>query len=90
MALLTIFTGANNSGKSTIIQSLLLTTQTLQNPVSSRSVILNGHTLKIGEFNDIVSNNHESKNIFIGFDLTPSVDERESFITTSMRFEYYP
>ncbi|MGV0104427.1 AAA domain-containing protein [Nostoc sp. DSM 114160] len=87
MAPLTIFTGANSSGKSTIIQSLLLTTQTLQNPVSSRSVILNGHILRIGAFNDIVSNNHESKNIFIGFELTPSVDERESPITTSMRFD---
>lgn len=83
---LTIFTGANSSGKSTIIQSLLLTTQTLQNPVSSRAIILNGHIIRIGAFNDIVSNNNESKNILVGFELTPSLDERESSITTSRRF----
>jgi len=83
---LTIFTGANSSGKSTIIQSLLLTTQTLQNPVSSRAIILNGHIIRIGAFNDIVSNKNENKSILVGFELSPSVDERESSITTSRSF----
>lgn len=83
LAPLTLFTGANSSGKSTIIQSILLATQTLQNPVTSRSVILNGQILRIGAFNDIVFNNQESKNILIGFELTPSTDEHESYITTS-------
>ncbi|WP_375345373.1 DUF3696 domain-containing protein [Priestia megaterium] len=69
MSPLTIFTGANSSGKSTIIQSLLLTTQTIQNSIHSKSVILNGHIIKLGTFNDILSNNHKSNNISIGFDL---------------------
>jgi predicted ATPase len=83
MAPLTVFAGANSSGKSTIIQSLLLTTQTLQNPVASKPVILNGHILRIGAFNDIVSNKNESQNIYIGFELTPSVDDHESPIATT-------
>lgn len=78
LAPLTIFAGANSSGKSTIIQSILLATQTLQNPVPSRSVILNGDILRIGNFNDIVYNNQESQNILIGFELSPSNDEHES------------
>ena len=47
---LTIFAGANSSGKSTIIQSILLATQTVQNNVTSRSVVLNGHISKFGSY----------------------------------------
>lgn len=68
---LTIFAGANSSGKSTIIQSILLATQTIQNSVTSRSVILNGHISKFGSFNDILSHNSTSKAIEIGFTLEP-------------------
>ncbi|SFC72731.1 AAA family ATPase [Flavobacterium phragmitis] len=69
---LTIFAGANSSGKSTIIQSLLLTAQTIQNSVTSRSVILNGHISKFGNFNDILSHNEkDKKDIEIGFSLIP-------------------
>jgi predicted ATPase len=69
---LTIFAGANSSGKSTIIQSLLLTAQTIQNSVTSRSVILNGHISKFGNFNDILSHNEkDKKEIEIGFSLIP-------------------
>lgn len=71
LAPLTIFAGANSSGKSTIIQSLLLATQTLQNPVHARPVILNGHIIRMGTYDDVVSNNHESQDIFIGFELKP-------------------
>ena len=39
---LTLFTGANSSGKSTILQSILLVTQTLQSPIASRSIVLYG------------------------------------------------
>src|SRR5258708_28284375 len=71
MAPLTIFAGANSSGKSTLIQSLLLTAQTLQSPVYSRPIILNGHIVRLGAFDDIVSNDHEKEQILIGFHLTP-------------------
>lgn len=73
---LTIFAGANSSGKSTVIQSLLLTAQTIQNPVTSRSVILNGHISKFGNFNDILSHNAiDSKEIELGFTLVPKKNQ---------------
>jgi predicted ATPase len=75
MSPLTIFTGANSSGKSTIIQSLLLTTQTLQNNVHSKSLILNGHIIKLGNFRDILSNNQPSNEIEIGFEIDFNVNE---------------
>lgn len=76
---LTIFAGANSSGKSTIIQSLLLTAQTIQNPVTSRSVILNGHISKFGNFNDILSHDAvENKDIEIGFTLVPKKNQNNA------------
>jgi predicted ATPase len=64
LAPLTIFAGANSSGKSTIIQSILLTAQTIQSPVHSKSVVLNGHILRLGAFDDIVSNTREKPKSF--------------------------
>jgi predicted ATPase len=75
MSPLTIFTGANSSGKSTIIQSLLLTTQTIQNNVHSKSLILNGHIIKLGNFQDILSNNQPSNEIEIGFEIEFNIND---------------
>lgn len=66
---LTIFTGANSSGKSTILQSILLVTQTLQSPISSRSVVLNGWFKKFGSYSDVVNKRDYLKNIHIGFSI---------------------
>ena len=69
LAPLTIFAGANSSGKSTIIQSMLLTAQTLQSPVLTRPVVLNGHIARLGAFTDIVFNAVEEDAVSIGFTL---------------------
>ncbi len=78
MAPLTIFAGANSSGKSTLIQSLLLTAQTLQSSVYSRSVILNGHIERLGRYNDVVSNKYQDKEILIGFKIMTHEDTQDS------------
>ena len=67
---LTIFTGANSSGKSTILQSILLVAQTLQSPIASRSILLNGWFKKFGTYSDIVNKRDYNKNIKIGFKLS--------------------
>lgn len=74
---LTIFAGSNSSGKSTILQSILMITQTIQNSVRSKSVILNGHMVKLGTFNDILSNNSAEGIISVGFTITPNRDVAE-------------
>lgn len=66
---LTIFTGANSSGKSTILQSILLVTQTLHSPIASRSIVLNGWFKKFGSYSDIANKKDFNKNIRIGFSL---------------------
>jgi len=68
MAPMTIFTGANSSGKSSLIQSILLTVQTFQNPLKSNRILLNGPLLRLGGFEDIRSYG-TNKDITIGFGL---------------------
>ncbi len=70
LAPLTIFCGANSSGKSSIIQSILLVAQTLQNPSSSRPVVLNGHLVRLGYFDDIHSNGAPDSSTSIAFELS--------------------
>jgi len=66
---LTVFTGANSAGKSTIIQSMLLATQSIQSSVVPRAIILNGNMIRLGTFSDIVSSADKTKNVKIGFTL---------------------
>ena len=68
---LTIFAGANSSGKSTFIQSILLVAQTLAHKVSSRSVVLNGALTSLGQFDDLKSSDCESDQIVIKFTCHP-------------------
>lgn len=51
---LTLFAGANSSGKSTVIQSLLLAKQTLKYAPIERALALNGPVLKLGRFDDVL------------------------------------
>jgi predicted ATPase len=48
-----VFAGANSSGKSTILQSILLLKQTVQYAPPARSLALNGPILKLGSFSDV-------------------------------------
>ncbi len=77
---LTIFTGANSSGKSTILQSILLVAQTLQSPIASRSILLNGWFKKFGTYSDIVNSRDKKKNIKIGFTLSNDGDSDRDFM----------
>ena len=81
---LTVFSGINNSGKSTIIQSILLTAQTLANPMRNRAVSLNGNFARLGTFNDIISNGLEGEPIDLGFRLI-RIDESDLRTASAMR-----
>lgn len=55
LAKVTILSGPNSSGKSSLIQALLLLKQTLESPASEDPIILNGSLVALGEFDDILS-----------------------------------
>ena len=71
MAPLTIFAGANSSGKSTVLQSILLVAQTLAHKVSSRSVVLNGALAQLGQFDDLKSIDSDADQIVIEWECEP-------------------
>lgn len=85
IAPLTLFAGPNSSGKSTVLQSLLLVSQTLSHKVDSRSVVLNGALARLGQFDDLRSHGGEFDQITIGWDCHPAEDARLP-ITDTMRF----
>lgn len=64
---LTVLVGANSSGKSSIIQSILLLKQTLQYATSDRSLALNGPILKLGEFHDVKNKAADTNQFGIGW-----------------------
>jgi predicted ATPase len=66
---LSIITGANSSGKSTLLQSILLLTQSLNSKVRQRQIILNAEQVRLGTFDDVLSENSLSREIHIGFTL---------------------
>lgn len=81
IAPLTIFAGANSSGKSTFLQPILLVAQTLAHRVASRSVVLNGSLTRLGQFDDLRSVKSTIDQISIGWTVQPhpfAQDRRES------------
>src|SRR5947208_1284332 len=78
MGPLTIFAGANSSGKSAWIQSILLVSQTLASKLPSRSVVLNGSLARLGQFNDLQHFNGGAPQIFVGWECRPLVDKTET------------
>jgi predicted ATPase len=67
---LTLFAGANSSGKSTFLQSVLLVSQTFASRVPSQTVVLNGHLAKLGQFDDLRNATSKSETIKVAWDLS--------------------
>ena len=84
LAPLTVFSGANSSGKSTFIQSILLIAQTLASKVSSRSVVLNGALTSLGQFDDLRSNESESDQIRIRWTCSPAHNSATTLPTSRL------
>ena len=80
---LTLFAGPNSSGKSTILQSLLLVSQTLAHKVSSRSVVLNGLITRLGQFDDLKSHESDYDEITIGWECRPLEGSQASTLENS-------
>lgn len=64
---ITILTGANSSGKSTIIQSILLIKQTLESKLEEQQLVLNGPYAKLGSFASVRHNGGLRRNVQIGW-----------------------
>src|SRR5882724_673058 len=77
LAPVTIFAGRNSSGKSSLLQSILMIAQTLGNRIVDQPLLTNERLVQLGTFEDIVSEFATDKEIGIGFELDLS-KERSS------------
>jgi predicted ATPase len=69
LAPLTLIAGPNSSGKSTVLQSILLVAQTMSSKVTARPLVLNGPTVRLGTFDDVLSYGAKRRVFSLGFDL---------------------
>lgn len=77
LAPLTIFAGSNSSGKSSLLQSILLVAQTLSARASTQPLILNGHLVKLGQLDDLRNSVTNEKRISLSWTITPnSIEDR--------------
>ena len=75
-----VFAGANSSGKSSILQSILLLKQTIQYAPPARSLALNGPILKLGSIADVKNALcGPADNIGLGFSLDTTNMARGAF-----------
>jgi predicted ATPase len=70
---ITLLVGANSSGKSSIVQTLLLLKQTFQYGQAGNTILLNGPLVRLGNFDDVSNALNRQRSFSILFDL--NVDE---------------
>ena len=66
LAPLTLLSGANASGKSSVLQALVLLHQTMREHEWSRRLMLNGKSIKLGSVLDVVNESQGDKSFEIG------------------------
>lgn len=70
LAPLTVFSGINSAGKSSVIQSILMVAQSFQTTVESEALVLRGPLVNLGNPIDILHAGYDDQPIDIGFELT--------------------
>lgn len=92
MAPVTVFAGANSSGKSTILQSILMIAQTFQGVATEAyPVVFNGNFTRLGSVRDVLNASSSSDEMEVGFELAPtsSVPTTGNQSGISLRFSLF-
>ena len=74
---ITILCGTNSCGKSSILQSILLLKQTLENKNPNQNLVFNGRFVKLGYFEDIIYQKKEENEIRIEANTSVRIKEWE-------------
>ena len=84
IAPITLIFGQNSSGKSSILQAILLLKQTLENLQANSSLLPNidGGYVDLGTFNNLTSQNSESETLEIGFEFRYDSGELPPYFIT--------
>jgi predicted ATPase len=87
LAPVTVLAGRNSSGKSSLIQSILMITQTLSSRILDRALLPNGPIIQLGTFEDILSEQTNLRTLEIGFELEMETEKEgtQPLTNTSIR-----
>src|SRR5260221_5032661 len=77
LAPVTVLAGRNSSGKSSLLQSILMIAQTLGNRLPDRPLITNGLLTQSGTFEDVLNTNSAEKTLHLSFNLSFSEETQE-------------
>lgn len=72
---ITILTGTNSCGKSSILQSILLIKQTLESKTISENLLLNGRFVHLGNFDNVIYNKDSNNELKIGLSYNVSKED---------------
>lgn len=72
LAPITVLAGANSSGKSSILQSILLVAQTLRAKPGEQPILLNGEYVRLGYITDVLHNGATQSPLVFGFEYSPN------------------
>ena len=78
LANLTLLSGANASGKSSVLQALVLLHQTMRDHEWSNRLLLNGDAIRLGTVSDVVDKVHGRRTLEVGL-VDGEVDYHWSF-----------
>ncbi|CAB4956610.1 unannotated protein [freshwater metagenome] len=78
LAPLTIVTGSNSSGKSTLLQCMLVLLQTLRHSSPERQLVLNGPLTQLGDFDDILHVGSKNRLVSIGLNVAPPAPDDDT------------
>jgi predicted ATPase len=79
---LTLFSGVNSSGKSTLIQSMLMVAQSLGTARAEDALVFNGRLIQMGQWGDVCHYGRETEPLTVTFEWRPtgSGESRYRFI----------
>lgn len=83
-----LFFGLNGRGKSSVLQSILLMSQSVQEINSLKELVVSANFLKLGEFKDV--KNSYSENNFVKFEFKTDIEKIDSFSFEYIKNEQYP
>lgn len=86
LAPITILIGPNNSGKTALIQTLLLLKQTIESRSAEPVLLLNGQYFDFGTYKDIVFGNNLNRHISIGCNISSDRKKQNEEINFKAEF----
>src|ERR1700737_4689642 len=94
LAPVTVLAGRNSSGKSSLLQSILMIAQTLSNQLPDRALLPNKRIVQLGTFEDILSELSSENKLITKFEMYYEKDElvqslADSGILSNKRSSYY-